>query len=217
MSPRANSRECQTSTQLKSMCVCVRCSIDRNNSRNNSTSSNHVRPPKKGAASTPDEHPKASSEAESGGTDPHSTAADNENATDASIEITTSTTNSTAIINDSPQSPLSPSQQCNGNNPPPQPPAVVTEGTTDSITNSNSAATATASATTKQPSRARAKTDHAKYGFDVVWIVPIFTFCVDCFWKRLLHSFLTLILTHVTSFNHFYSRFCTYEINEDKF
>nr|XP_029734829.1 uncharacterized protein LOC109399363 isoform X3 [Aedes albopictus] len=129
-------------------------------SRNNSASSNHVRPPKKGAASTPDEHPKASSEAESGGTDPHSTAADTENATDASIEITTSTTNSTAIINDSPQSPLSPSQQCNGNNPPP---AVVTEGTTDSITNSNSAATATASATTKQPSRARAKTDHAKY------------------------------------------------------
>ncbi|XP_021697908.1 BAG family molecular chaperone regulator 3 isoform X4 [Aedes aegypti] len=133
-------------------------------SRNNSTSSNHVRPPKKGAATTPDEHPKKASSEIQSGTDPDPTAADNENATDASIEITTSTTNSTAIINDSPQSPLSPSQQqqqqkehCDSGNYPPQ---SVTEGTADN----SSSATAIASTTAnKPPSRARAKTDHAKY------------------------------------------------------
>ncbi|XP_021697906.1 uncharacterized protein LOC5575136 isoform X2 [Aedes aegypti] len=132
-------------------------------SRNNSTSSNHVRPPKKGAATTPDEHPKKASSEIQSGTDPDPTAADNENATDASIEITTSTTNSTAIINDSPQSPLSPSQQqqqqkehCDSGNYPPQ---SVTEGTADN----SSSATAIASTTAnKPPSRARAKTDHAK-------------------------------------------------------
>ncbi|XP_065090691.1 BAG family molecular chaperone regulator 3 isoform X4 [Ochlerotatus camptorhynchus] len=140
-------------------------------SRANSTSSNYVRPPKKGNL-TPDGHPKATT-IEGGittgaaGVENESTAADNENATDASIEITTST-NSTAIINGLPQSPpQSPSQlqqqpqsgTSNGNQ-------AQATGSTDLIdsSNSNNAAAAVASTSSAKPQyRTRAKTDHAKY------------------------------------------------------
>lgn len=204
MSPRANSRECQPIDWTRiNVCMCASCSLGRNNSRNNSTSSNHVRPPKKGAATTPDEHPKKASSEIQSGTDPDPTAADNENATDASIEITTSTTNSTAIINDSPQSPLSPSQQqqqqkehCDSGNYPPQ---SVTEGTADN----SSSATAIASTTAnKPPSRARAKTDHAKYGFDVVCIV-FFFFRVVCSQRKVCCTLSLCFLSRSYHFNDF--------------
>lgn len=147
-----------------------------------------MRPPKKGNL-TPDGHPKATTiEAGNTAAGDESTAAGNENATDASIEITTST-NSTAIINGSPQSPpplqpQSPSQlqqqqqqhsgTSNGNQ-------AQATGSTDLIdsSNSNSATAAAASTSSAKPQyRTRAKTDHAKYGFDVVCIT--FVYFIRC-------------------------------------
>lgn len=173
-----------------SMCMCVRACSKTNNSRANSTSPNYVRPPKKGNL-TPDDHPKATTiqagtTAEPAGVENESTAAENENATDASIEITTST----AIINGSPQSPPPPQspselqQQHSGTSNDNQAQATGSTDLTDS-SNSNHATAGASTSSAKPQYRTRAKTDHTKYGFDVVWIAFIyfcFVVCVQATW-----------------------------------
>ncbi|XP_062550286.1 uncharacterized protein LOC134215044 isoform X3 [Armigeres subalbatus] len=169
-------------------------------SRNNSTSSNHVRTPKKSG----DEHPKPPSETENGGIDLEPSAAENENATpDASIEITTSTTNSTAIINDSPQSPLSQqlsgtTNTVNGNN---QPQAVTTGSTDLNNNSSNSAAASASTPANRQPNRARAKADHAKYGF---------LCCVECLFipgfafSKTVYCTFTIVFICLSIYQYYY-------------